>query len=89
MVVCFFPMYLRSFRLVTQVGLTVWLHVVCCSLLSVTLYCDGFLSSLLSCFVFMCFLQCIQGYNFCLLVFTTGRAGFELVLFYLGLFWGG
>ena len=38
---------------------------------------------------FICFLQCIWGYCYCLLVFTTGRIGFKLVLCYLGLFWGG
>ena len=37
---------------------------------------------------FICFLQCIWGYCYCLLVFTTGRIGFKLVLCYLGLFWG-
>ena len=43
------------------------------------------------CLAALCFmfLQGIQGYQYCLLVFTTGHIGSKLVLCYLCLSWGG
>ena len=71
-----------------------WVNLsTACSLLFVLLLCVIFTVMVssglcLAAMYFICFLQCIWGYCYCLLVFTTGRIGFKLVLCYLGLFWG-